>query len=63
MDVFSEVRALANWPESGHLVLSFYLNTRWSEERQREKVRIFAKDSLNDLEKRLRVRKARWAAV
>ncbi len=63
MDVPSEVRALANWPESGHLVLSFYLNTRWGEERQREKVRIFVKDSLNDLEKRLKGRKARWAAV
>jgi peptide subunit release factor 1 (eRF1) len=60
MDVLKEVRALANWPESGHLVLSLYLDTKWVDEQQREKVRIFVKDRLKELQKDL---KRRWEAV
>jgi len=63
MDVAKEVRALANWPESGHLVLSLYLNTKWSDEQRREKVRIYVKDRLKELERDLAGRKSRWAAV
>jgi peptide subunit release factor 1 (eRF1) len=61
MDVAKEVRALANWPESGHLVISLYLNTRWSDEQRREKVRIFVKDRLKEIERDHSSRKLRWA--
>jgi peptide subunit release factor 1 (eRF1) len=60
MDVIKEVRALANWPESGHLVFSLYLDTKWSDAQQREKVRIFVKDRLKQVEKDHASRRARW---
>ncbi len=63
MDVSKEIRALANWPESGHLVLSLYLDNRRADEHAREALRIFVKDRLKDLEKDLAGRKTRWAAV
>ena len=63
MDVMKEVRALANWPESGHLVFSLYLDTRWSDEHQREKVRIFVKDHLKLIEKEYSGRRLRWEEI
>jgi peptide subunit release factor 1 (eRF1) len=63
MNVARAIRMLAQWPESGHLVLSLYLNTHWRDEQQREKVRIFVKDRLRELEKSFSGRKARWAAI
>lgn len=63
MNVAKVVRELANWPESGHLIVSLYLNTKWGGEEQREKVRIFVKDRLRSLEKEMEHQKNRWAAV
>jgi len=63
MDVRKAVKDLAAWPESGHFVISLYLNTRWSDEQQREKVRIFVKDEMKELEREHSSRKARWSAM
>ncbi|MCU0727628.1 MAG: hypothetical protein MUE73_17860 [Planctomycetes bacterium] len=63
MDVEREIRALANWPESGHLVLSVYLDASRTDEHARQKLRIFIKDRVKQLEKEMAGRRSRWAAV
>lgn len=63
MKVAKSIRMLAQWPESGHLVLSLYLNTAWRDEQQREKVRIFVKDRLRAVRREYGDRKGRLAAM
>jgi peptide subunit release factor 1 (eRF1) len=54
MEVREAVRELANWPESGHLVVSLYLDTAFSDESRRETARIFVKDALREVERESR---------
>ena len=53
-DVQTRLAELAKLPPSARPVVSVYLNTRWADEDQRERVRIFLKNNL---------REARAAAV
>ncbi|MBI1737389.1 MAG: host attachment protein [Candidatus Rokubacteria bacterium] len=46
IDIRSRLAALAKWPTHGSPVVSVYLNTRWADEHQRERVRIFLKNEL-----------------
>jgi len=54
MDVVARVAELAKLPPSETPVVSVYLNTRWGDEDQRERVRIFVKNE---------IRKARTSAT
>lgn len=63
MDVFKEIKSLANWPESGHLVVSAYLDASRSDENARKTLRIFVKEKVKEFEKDIGPRKTRWAAV
>jgi ribosomal protein L40E len=46
MDVQARLAELAKLPPSARPVVSVYLNTRWTDEDQRERVRIFVKNQL-----------------
>ncbi len=46
MDVQARLTELAKLPPAGRPVVSVYLNTRWTDEEQRERVRIFLKNRL-----------------
>ena len=45
-DTKARLAALAKIPSGDHQVVSVYLNTRWRDEQQRERVRIFLKNEL-----------------
>jgi peptide chain release factor subunit 1 len=46
MDMRNEIRKLARLEESPTPFLSLYLNTRWDDEQQRERIRLFIKNQL-----------------
>lgn len=46
VDLKARLAALAKWEANGMPVVSVYLNTRWADEHQRERVRIFLKNEL-----------------
>ena len=48
MDVQARLAELARLPPSARPVVSVYLNTRWTDEDQRERVRIFLKNHLRE---------------
>jgi hypothetical protein len=47
-DVQTRLAELAKLPPSARPVVSVYLNTRWADEDQRERVRIFLKNNLRE---------------
>ncbi len=46
MDMRSEIRKLARTEEGPYPFLSLYLNTKWDDEQQRERIRLFTKNQL-----------------
>jgi peptide chain release factor subunit 1 len=46
MDMRSEIRKLARLEETPYPFLSLYLNTKWDDEQQRERIRLFTKNQL-----------------
>jgi peptide chain release factor subunit 1 len=46
MDMRSEIRKLARMEESPYPFLSLYLDTKWGDEQQRERIRLFTKNQL-----------------
>jgi len=51
MDMKKEIRKLAKIPETGYPFLSLYLNTKWEDEKQRGRVRLFVKNELKEAQK------------
>jgi peptide chain release factor subunit 1 len=51
MDTKKEIRALAKIPETDYPFISLYLNTKWEDEKQRERVRLFVKNELKEAKK------------
>jgi peptide chain release factor subunit 1 len=51
MDIKKEIRKLANIPETDHPFISLYLNTKWQDEKQRKRVRLFVKNELKEAQK------------
>lgn len=49
MDMRSEIRKLARMEESSYPFLSLYLNTKWDDEQQRERIRLFTKNRLKKI--------------
>jgi len=48
-DVQTRLAELAKLPPAARPVVSVYLNTRWADEDQRERVRIFLKNNLREV--------------
>jgi peptide chain release factor subunit 1 len=48
MDIKREIRKLAKIPETEYPFLSLYLNTKWEDEKQRGRVRLFVKNKLKE---------------
>lgn len=46
MDMRNEIRKLARMEEGGRPFVSLYLNTKWVDEQQRERIRLFTKNQL-----------------
>jgi len=46
MDMRSEIKKLARMEEGPYPFLSFYLNTKWDDEQQRQRIRLFTKNQL-----------------
>jgi len=46
MDMRSEIRKLARTEESPYPFLSLYIDTKWDDEQQRERIRLFTKNQL-----------------
>jgi peptide chain release factor subunit 1 len=46
MDVRNEIKKLARMEEGPYPFLSLYLNTKWDDEQQRERIRLFTKNQL-----------------
>jgi peptide chain release factor subunit 1 len=46
MDMRNEIKKLARVEEGPYPFLSFYLNTKWDDEQQRERIRLFTKNQL-----------------
>jgi len=46
MDMRNEIRKLARIEEGAYPFLSLYLNTKWDDEQQRERIRLFTKNQL-----------------
>lgn len=44
MDMRNEIRKLARLEETPYPFLSLYLNTKWDDEQQRERIRLFTKN-------------------
>ncbi len=51
MNTKKEIRQLAKIPESDYPFISLYLNTKWEDEKQRKRVRLFVKNELKDAQK------------
>lgn len=51
MDIKKEIRKLARIPETEHPFISLYLNTKWEDEKQRKRVRLFVKNELKEVQK------------
>jgi len=50
MDMKSEIKKLARIEEGPYPFCSLYLNTKWDDEQQRERIRLFTKNQLKDRE-------------
>ena len=65
MDTKKEIRALAKIPETDYPFISLYLNTKWEDEKQRERVRLFVKNELKEAKKIVsddeKIRKSLWS--
>jgi peptide chain release factor subunit 1 len=48
MDMRSEIRKLARIEEGPYPFISLYLNTRWDDEQQRERIRLFTKNQMKN---------------
>ena len=48
MDMKSEIRKLARMEDSSSPFCSLYLNTKWDDEQQRERIRLFTKNRLKN---------------
>ena len=46
MDMRSEIKKLARIEDGQYPFLSLYLNTKWDDEQQRERIRLFTKNQL-----------------
>ena len=46
MDIRNEVKKLARLEETPYPFVSLYLNTKWDDEQQRERIRLFTKNHL-----------------
>lgn len=51
MNIKKEIRKLASIPETDHPFISLYLNTKWEDEKQRKRVRLFVKNELKEVQK------------
>ncbi len=51
MDIKREIRKLAKIPETDYPFISLYLNTKWEDEKQRKRVRLFVKNELKQAQK------------
>jgi peptide chain release factor subunit 1 len=51
MDIKKEIRKLAKIPETDYPCISLYLNTKWEDEKQRKRVRLFVKNKLKEAQK------------
>ena len=51
MDSKKEIKKLAKIPETDYPFISLYLNTKWEDEKQRERVRLFVKNELKEAQK------------
>ncbi len=51
MDIKREIRKLATIPETDYPFISLYLNTKWQDEKQRKRVRLFVKNELKKAKK------------
>ncbi len=51
MDIKREIKRLAKIPETDYPFLSLYLNTKWEDEKQRRRVRLFVKNELKEAQK------------
>ena len=51
MDIKREIRKLAKIPETDYPLISLYLNTKWEDEKQRKRVRLFVKNELKEAQK------------
>jgi len=56
MDMRSEIRKLARIEEGPYPFLSLYLNTKWDDEQQRERIRLFTKNQLKRIYDQLKDR-------
>ena len=50
-NIKKEIRKLAKIPETDYPFLSLYLNTKWEDEKQRGRVRLFVKNELKEAQK------------
>ncbi|MDI7259512.1 MAG: Vms1/Ankzf1 family peptidyl-tRNA hydrolase [Thermodesulfobacteriota bacterium] len=62
MDMRTEIKKLARIEEGPRPFLSLYLNTRWDDEQQRERIRLFTKNQLKNGYDRLKERED-WRKV
>ena len=62
MDMRSEIRKLARVEEGDYPFSSLYLNTKWDDEQQRERIRLFTKNRLKKAYDRLKDREE-WRKV
>ena len=58
MDMRSEIRKLARLEEGAYPFYSLYLNTKWDDEQQRERIRLFTKNQLKKAYDQLKDREA-----
>ncbi len=56
MDMRSEIKKLARMEEGPYPFLSLYLNSKWDDEQQRERIRLFTKNQLKRIDDQLKDR-------
>jgi len=56
MDMRNEIRKLARIEEGPHPFVSLYLDTKWDDEQQRERIRLFTKNELKKAQDQLKER-------
>ena len=54
MDIKRAIRRLAKIPETDYPFISLYLNTKWEDEKQRQRVRLFVKNEFKEAQKLVR---------
>jgi len=62
MDMKSEIKKLARVEEGPYPFLSLYLDTKWDDEQQRERIRLFTKNQLKKIQEQLKDRED-WRKV